>query len=269
MKLLAFLALAILCDGCQVGTGSPSPSATQSASESAPLPSSIESVAVVPFPAVELPPQSRARLDETLPAFQSPGDQPSREVPAGTEVVVVSGPRERGGETWYAIEYPLGTNELALPWVRIADPAAIAPIAPTCPSAHVEALGMVAWDRLTCIGSAPVTVVGQLGHCQGGVVQVEPEWLGYACWGISIEGGGYLAIHAAPTSGISFPDELVRARLSGHFDDAAAISCRSLTDPDNEPWQYPGTTEQVLLCREAYVVDAMEILEVIGTPPVG
>jgi hypothetical protein len=207
------------------------------------------------------------RLVQPLTAFINPGELPSRDIAAGTEVVVVEGPRERNGETWYAIQYPVSGDEQMLRWVQISDPASVVPITATCPATRTEAVPMEAWDRLTCLGSDPVTVVGEIGHCQGGVVLAEPGWLAYACWRASVEGGGDLPLHATPKSGITFPDETVRARLTGHFDDPASTTCRYLVDQGGETWAAPSAAEQVLLCREAVVVDSMEILEVIGTPP--
>jgi hypothetical protein len=54
--------------------------------------------------------------------------------------------------------------------------------------------------------------------------------------------------------------------MSGHFDDPASTSCVYLGDPDPLGGT-PSATEQVFLCREAFVVDSFEVLEVIGTPP--
>ena len=266
MKRVRALALAtLLCAGCQASTGSPTPSAPPSASEAQPSPSSVASTASG-FPSIELPPESRATLVTALTAFTSPGEEPSREVAAGTEVIVTGGPRERHGETWYEIVYPLAADELLLPWVRIDDPASVRPVTATCPASQSETLGLLAWDRMSCIGDATVTVEGQVGHCQGGVVQVDPGWLGYACWTVCDDDTFSMDIHADPTSGITLPDDLVRARMTGHFDDPAATTCVYAGDPDAVSTT-PSASEQVLLCREAFVVDTFEILEVIGTPP--
>ncbi|MEP7040994.1 MAG: hypothetical protein ABI864_05400 [Chloroflexota bacterium] len=212
-----------------------------------------------------MPPGSAARLAQPLTAFALPGEAPTHEIAAGTEVVVLGGPRELDGETCYEIEYPVADQQL-LPWVRIAGLASLTPVTATCPTAQADAFAIPAWDRLSCLGSDPITVVGEIGHCQGGVVTAEPEWLAYVCWSMSVEGGGLLGLHAPPASGIVFPDEIVHARVTGHFDDAAASTCFPTQSPD-QSWQGPGPDEQLLLCREAFVVDAMEILEVIGTPP--
>jgi hypothetical protein len=194
-----------------------------------------------------------------------PGEQPSADVPAGTQVIVMGGPRERDGETWYEIRYPLATDQLLFPWVRISDPSVLSPISADCPADQVQALALLAWDRLTCVGSGTFEVVGEVSHCQGGVVAAEPEWLAYSCWAIALDGGGFL-LHAPPGTSVTFPDLIVRAHVTGHFDDPTASTCR-YTATLEEPWQGPGPDEQVLLCREAFVVDSFEVLEAIGTPP--
>jgi hypothetical protein len=262
-RLGAILLLLLLSTGCQSPGDSSSPSASAAGSVPPPSPSSVASSTNLAFPAVELPPESTVRLEQSLTAFSAPGEEPSLEVEAGAQGVVLAGPRERNGETWYRMT-PLLAGDQYLPWVRIDDPAAVSLIAPTCTGVAADALAMPAWDRLSCFGDAPLTVVGQVGHCQGGVVQVEPGWLGYACWTVSDATGAGFGLHARPDGGITFPDEIVRARLTGHLDDPAASTCSYLDDPLAESWQTPSPTEQVLLCREAFVVDAFEILEVIG-----
>jgi hypothetical protein len=125
---------------------------------------------------------------------------------------------------------------------------------------------MPAWDRVRCFGGVSVAVEGTVGHCQGGVVFVEPAWLAYACWSV-YDDSGAMNLHAEPASGITFPDELVRARMTGHFDDPAATTCVSLGEPD--PGTTPSASERVFLCREAFVVDTFEILEVLGPGTAG
>ncbi len=121
---------------------------------------------------------------------------------------------------------------------------------------------MLAWDRVVCVDDSPVTVSGEIGHCQGGVVSAEPAWLAYACWVVSDLAGGGMALHSTPDSGIVFPDATVQARLTGHFDDPAAETCRYHYDGYDaaDVWRLPSPTEQILLCREAFVVDTMEIV---------
>jgi hypothetical protein len=252
----------LLVAGCQAAVSS-------SASPSAPAVASTSSAAsptaapsFPPFPSVELPPQSRARLAVAMDAYANPGEPTAATLDAGTEVIVASGPREVELATWYEVQFPPDGDSARLFWVRVDDPTALTPVDLPCPSSADEMLGMLAWDRVRCFGDAPVTVEGTVDHCQGGVVFVEPGWLAYACWGIS-DANGTITIHAAPDSGIAFPDEVVRARLTGHFDDPASTSCLYLGDPD-PLGSTPSASEQVLLCREAFVVDVFDILEVIG-----
>jgi hypothetical protein len=192
----------------------------------------------------------------------APGEGKEAMLDAGTEAVITSGPRDVAGGTWYELLFPPEGDAQRLAWVGVDDPSALAPVEPACPETDAGLSAMLAWDRVRCFGAAQVSVEGTISHCQGGVVEVEPGWLGYACWVVT-DGAGTIAIHANPESGIVFPDDTVRARMTGHFDDPASTSCLYLGDPD-PLGRTPSASEQVFLCREAFVVDAFEILEVIG-----
>ncbi len=262
MKPLAAIVLAILCAGCQSGTGSPSPSGLSSAAEPAPSPSSIGSSHA--FPSVDLPPDSRAELTDALPFAESLGGPTVDTLASGTSVVIAAGPRVVGGATWYVLQWSPEPDTIQQGWFRVDDASLLALVEPPCPETAGGVLAMPAWDRLRCFGGVSVSVEGMVGHCQGGVVFAEPAWLAYACWAVSDDTGA-MQLHADPASGITFPDESVRARITGHFDDSAAATCVHLGELD--PATAPSTSEQVFLCREAFVVDTFEILEVMGTPP--
>jgi hypothetical protein len=262
---LACIAMLGLVAGCAAAPGTssasfePSPSSVGSQSAAPASPSAL------PFPVLSLPPFSRARLAESLDRVEVIDGAVVGSVELGAVVVIVSGPRDVGGSTWYELRWPPDADSFQGGWVHVNGQGALAPVELPCPVTTSGLLGMLAWDRVRCFGGAQVTIEGTVGHCQGGVVLVDPGWLGYACWAVS-DATGSIDIHAAPTSGIAFPDDIVRARLMGHFDDPAAASCVSLEDPD-PAGRTPSATEQVFLCREAFVVDTYEQLEVIGTPP--
>jgi hypothetical protein len=262
MKPLATLAMAILilCTACQAGNGSPSPSA------SAPSFSSGASTASSPFPSVELPPDSRAELTDALPFAELPGGPIVDTLAASTSVIIAGGPRDVGGGTWYVLQWLPEPDTVRHGWFRIDDASQLSIVEPRCPETAGGVLALPAWDRVRCFGGASVAVEGTVGHCQGGVVSAEPAWLADACW-VVYDDTGAMDIHADPASGITFPDELVRARMTGHFDDAAATTCVYLGEPD--PATTPSTSEQVFLCREAFVVDTFEIIEVLGPGTAG
>jgi hypothetical protein len=217
-----------------------------------------------PSPAVSLPPESRAELANALPFAEFLGGPTVDTLASGTSVIVAAGPRVVGGGTWYVLQWSPEPDTVQHGWFRVDDASLLARVEFPCPETAGGVLAMPAWDRVRCFGGVSVTVEGTVGHCQGGVVFVEPAWLAYACWTVSNDTGA-IHLHADPASGITFPDELVRARMTGHFDDPAATTCVYLGEPD--PGTSPSTSEQVFLCREAFVVDTFEILEVIGSPP--
>lgn len=254
--------LVLLVAGCQAAVSSTvSPSATEVRShEASSSPSA--SLSIPPFPSVELPPQSRVRLAAGLDISAVPGEAKVGTLEAGTEAIVISGPRDVAKATWYELQSPPEGDSWQMAWVRVDATTALTPVDLPCPANADEMLGMLAWDRVRCFGQTPVGVEGTTGHCQGGVVLAGPEWLAYACWAVT-DDTGTIAIHAEPGSGIVFPDDTVRARLVGHFDDPASTTCVYLGDPD-PLGRTPSASEQVFLCREAFVVDAFEILEVIG-----
>lgn len=215
-----------------------------------------------PFPAVELPPYSLVVLSVGVDFHAVPAGPVLLTLEPGSEVVIYGGPRKINEETWYEVRYPAQAPS-QFGWVRLHDPDAVVLVEGDCPTDTQEAMGMLAWDRLQCYANSSLTVTGEVGHCAGGVVTAEPAWLAYACWEISDGMGGGFDLHATPQSGIVFPDNLVRARVTGHFDDPASPTCRYTAGAD-PAWLAPTADEQVLLCREAFVVDTFEILEDLG-----
>ncbi|MGZ6213627.1 MAG: hypothetical protein ACXWMB_06500 [Candidatus Limnocylindria bacterium] len=262
---LACVALLLLAAGCAAAPAtSPSasfaPSASAAGSESAAPPSP----SILAFPVVSLPPDSRAQLTDALPFAEFFGGPTVDMLASGTSVIIAGGPRDVGGGTWYVLLWSPAPETVQQGAFRVDDASVLASVELPCPEAAGGVLALQAWDRVRCFGGVSVTVEGTVGHCQGGVVQVDPGWLGYACWTVHDDTGA-MNLHADPASGITFPDELVRARMTGHFDDPAATTCVYLGEPD--PGTTPSAWEQIFMCREAFVVDTFEILEVVGTPP--
>ena len=220
---------------------------------------------VAPVSDVSLPPDSRAKLTAALLFAASFGGPTVDTLASGTSVIVTAGPRNVGGGTWYVLQWSPELDTVQVGYFRVDDASLLASVELPCPETTGGVLAMSAWDRLRCFGGVSVTVEGTVDHCQGGVVFVEPAWLAYACWAV-YDDTGAMKIHAGPASGITFPNERIRARMTGHFDDPAATTCVYSGDPDPAGGT-PSASEQVFLCREAFVVDTFEVLEVIGTPP--
>lgn len=260
------LLLLVLLAGCAVSPGassrSPSPSASADAASAAPS----EPASPLPFPVVSLPPDSRAELTDALPFAEFPGGPTVGTLPFATGVIIAAGPRDVGGGTWYVLQWSPEPDTIQHGWFRVDDASLLALVEPPCPETADGVLAMPAWDRLRCFGGVSVAVEGTVGHCQGGVVFAEPAWLAYDCWAV-YDDTGAMHLHADPASGITFPDELVRARMTGHFDDPAATTCVHPGEAD--PQTTPSTSEQVFMCREAFVVDSFEVLEVLGPGTAG
>jgi len=137
---------------------------------------------------------------------------------------------------------------------------------PRCPDSEPDlaALTSPPGVLLACLGDHPLTLVGTYGcgGCGGTEPGIyEPFWLAapvhadflWVKWRIGMS----LALHIAPDSGLAFPPEGSIVRMTGHFNDPAASTC-VLTEAD-------GNRESIEQgCREAFVVDAFEI---IGTDP--
>ena len=265
-RLGVHLLLLVLLAGCAVSPGaSTDGSSLPSASAGSPSGAPSQPTSLAPFPTVSLPPDSRAEVTDELAISALPGGEAIGTLDSGTVVIITAGPRDVAGGTWYQVRWPPDSDSSRGGWVRIDAASVLTPVEQTCPETAGEVLAMAAWDRVRCFGGVAVTVEGTVGHCQGGVVEVEPGWLGYACWAVS-DDAGTMDIHADPASGITFPDELVRARMTGHFDDPAASTCTYLGEPDPAGGT-PSSSEQVFLCRESFVVDTFVIVEVIGSPP--
>ena len=266
LRFWVHLLLVALVAGCAVSPGSTADSSpSASASAGAPSAAPSEPASLQPFPSVSLPPDSRAELTDALPFAESLDGPIVGTLAAGTSVIVAGGPREMGG-TWYVLQWSPEPDTVQHGWFRVDDASLLESVELPCPETADGVLALPAWDRVRCFGDVAVTVEGTVGHCQGGVVFVEPGWLGYACWRVHDDTGA-MGIHADPESGITFPDDLVRARMTGHFDDPAATTCIYLEEPN--PAFTPSASEQVFLCREAFVVDTFEVLEVLGPNAAG
>ncbi len=118
-----------------------------------------------------------------------------------------------------------------------------------------------AGDPVACYGDAPLTfdatwLGGGEADCPAAP---EPTWL--ACSSFSLQAPGdtrkvgvpglFVAIH--PSASLSIPsDPYVQVRVTGHFDDPAAQTCRETQLADTEtlaPW-----AETIERCRKTFVV---------------
>jgi hypothetical protein len=197
------------------------------------------------------------------------------------------GPIEADGYTWYhgiAI-----SNDSALPplpqmligegdapqgWVAVGkgDSAYVTRLAPRCPSSpdFASVSFQLPAERLECFGSRPIVLEGTLG-CDGCAPLpdgYEPVWLA------DPETGGLLSANVGETrgklhlryapDGPTPPAAGSIVRVTGHFDDPAAQTCRMSVSPlfgMGAASAVPlDPAVAILICRQEFVVDAFQVL---------
>ena len=183
-------------------------------------------------------------------------------------VVDGSGPRVVDGLDWYRL-----TAGIDPFWAAAGSGADryLELLPPDCPRAEPDlqaTILMAAWDRLACFGDRSLTFEGTYG-CQGcgGAVagEFEPGWLAYPLnfdWLFPDFDSDprYLELRFEPDSSVDRPPVGSIVRVTGHFNDPASSTCRM---SDGEGASVDSRTAE-LLCRERFVIDA---LDVIGTDP--
>lgn len=161
-------------------------------------------------------------------------------------------------------------------WVREARPVVPAPPEPTpeeCGEPPDNALEFMVLDATlgaSCFGDAPITFTAWSLECPGCYApnggSGEPAWL------MDPEHTLFLLPMEASDSGwwkmavlhpdLAWREELVGAwlRITGHYDDPAAADCRRNPPPDEEPY-YGGPEDTRWVCRQAFVVTELDIVE--------
>jgi hypothetical protein len=120
--------------------------------------------------------------------------------------------------------------------------------------------------RLSCFGGSTITfdatVLKPIQDCGVGP-RVSPMWFCFPGVFLAVpnaapdSGLDPLAAYWSPASGLtskSFPSEKT-VRITGHFDDPAASSCRVTSVPKGQSPEPPAAV--VLGCREAFIVTAV------------
>ena len=221
------------------------------------------------------------------------------ELEAGTRVVVISDPvadaSDPALEWWYVMpsEGPCAgcgvdrrpgwmTTGPEKSWLHAENP--------DCPDS--SSFTAETWDDsytpnavlptlLQCFGNAPIVFEGVIDYfcCPGITIGVtEPTWLAVPMYNAS--GTGRLTddglswgpeLHVDPVSGVELGDRGTVARVTGHVDDLAAQSCVTTVAPSDlelNP-EYRWVMDAPLAiwaCRNSFVVDDVEVLDVIPLP---
>lgn len=287
---LSPLALCLVLTACSSGASTqPSASATSVPSS----PSSEASVAAMPTsepsPAASstpptpttqpdlgwgfLPPGSDARVtvDGGLRLRAEPGTGSAilATLAKGTLVEIFGPPWQRDAGDAFEWQRVLvqSADEHQVGWVATIDPGTFLALEPIdCPTGPIEldiVLRMRDLARLTCLGGQELTLEGTVVTGFGGMIlgTFEPGWLAgpFGFSGAIAAAGGACCFfyHQPPGSEPIFPLDGDRLRLTGHFDDPAATTCRIATGdpPIPEPDELA-----VVYCRERFVATSVEIV---------
>jgi hypothetical protein len=202
----------------------------------------------------------------------------------GSSSYVADGPREADGYTWWLLAgrgippnsgclSPIQTDPYDCPiWYGWAADASaegdpwLATVNPGCPpnaGPLTEDYGRQPLDYLVCFGGASRTYVGWLPETPNetglgcGDPRVTDDGLPWLACGTAAEllaspdgPGPGLGLFLDPGSGIDLASVRGRwVRVTGHFDDPAAVDCTFEPDPGYA----------VLLCRSQFVVESIEL----------
>jgi len=145
----------------------------------------------------------------------------------------------------------------------------IAEVAIDCPSSpmtHVQLTSLLPLEALHCFGRNDIVVTGTVENpcCNPpSPIRLTPEWLaGFSPAFLRQEGGTtfVVAFRADPDSGLEVPERGDVVRVTGHFEDPAATSCRaSIADDAEEPVELPNPARVILDCRATFVWTDYEV----------
>jgi hypothetical protein len=150
------------------------------------------------------------------------------------------------------------------PWITEA--AISCPISPM----SIDDLATLApLEALHCYGSNELVVTGTIDETLGGYespVRYSPEWLAFpfAPPYFVTPNGRAIGYHPHPDGGLQPPGAGEVVRVTGHFEDSAAPSCRAFVDPAFEgnpaAVQLPNPALVVLTCRATFAWMDLEVV---------
>jgi hypothetical protein len=192
---------------------------------------------------------------------------------------VIGEPTEAGDLRWYrvaTVASPTCTEAcemigyVATP-IEAGDPW-IEEVGVTCPISPMtlDDLGALQpLERLHCYGRNEIVVTGTVADPTGGYdgpFAYSPEWLAhpFAIPFLSTPGGAVLGFRPHPDAGLEPPEAGDVVRVTGHFEDQAATSCRASVDPayagEEPPPEPPAPALVVLTCRATFAWTDYEVI---------
>jgi hypothetical protein len=203
------------------------------------------------------------------------------ELDPGQRLFIIGEPTDQGELRWYRVGVVAGQacdeecnllGYVATPVLEEAD-AWIDDVSITCPSSPMtsEALGALgALEALHCYGRNEIVVTGTIETpCCGyvGPLAFSPEWLAHPVPPAFFIGAANQALgfRANPDADLEPPERGDVVRVTGHFEDPAATSCRHSIDDtfwggaSPEPVQMELPARVVLDCRATFVWTDYEV----------
>ena len=142
---------------------------------------------------------------------------------------------------------------------------------PTSPMSHDDLSALLPLEALHCFGNNTIVVTGTVEEPEGigyeGPFAYSPAWLAHplAVPFLATPSGHVIGFRAPPDADLDPPEDEDVVRVTGHYEDPAATSCRVTVDPafaDEEPQPVPPEPAlAVLTCRATF---AWADYEVIG-----
>ena len=283
----ALLAVA-LGDGNGVATDpSATPSTSAVASASA-VPSAEPSEEPTPSPSPSIPEApiiANRSIVEVVGGALNLREQPSEsssilaEMPPGRRLFTIGEPTDAGELSWYRVGVVSGPDcpedcnligHVATPTAADEEPwiTEVAIDCPSSPMTHGQLTALLPLEALHCFGRNDLMVTGTVDSpcCSPpSPIVLTPEWLaGSAPAFLRAEGGTtfVVAFRADPEAGLEVPERGDVVRVTGHFEDPAATSCRAKVDEEasgGEPVQLPNPARVILDCRATFVWTEYEV----------
>jgi hypothetical protein len=283
LALIAGLLLVIVLGGSGdggIGQTSPSPEpstspASAEASPSASLEPTPEPNAIIPNRAIAEVTQGSADI------YAQPGDASAVKfnVDTGRRVFVIGEPQAVGDERWYrvGIVYEDGCGEgdtcEGIGWVAtpVSGESSVQEVEIKCPDSPMtdEELGALEpLERLHCYGRDEIAVTGIVDTpCCGyvGPYLFRPVWLAHPDAPAFLHAGGFggFGFRHDPAIELEVPERGDVVRVTGHFEDPAAVTCRQRINPDftDDPVEPVDQAMAVLTCRSTFVWSDYEVTD--------
>ena len=151
------------------------------------------------------------------------------------------------------------------PWIQ-----AVGVDCPASPMSHDDLSALLPLEALHCNGNNTIIVTGTVEQPEGvgyeGPFAYSPAWLAHplAIPFLATAGGHVIGFRAPPDADLEPPEDGDVVRVTGHYEDPAATSCRVTVDPafaDEEPQPVPPEPAlAVLTCRATFVWTEFEVV---------